>query len=186
MIWVALHENMGSHIMKTTIEIADDLFERAQRVARKEKTTFRSLTEQGLRLVLKDLAGAERQLDVMAHAETIVGSGRGGTQDIWDMIRELEDQAYRTRAQVFRSGGGIAILKLPIFQFSDKEVGELIDKVRGAHSLVLDLRGNPGGRLRTLTARTSSPGLRPFASASVPGRTCVIRQRSPTISQRQP
>ena len=40
--------------MKTTIEIADDLFERAQRVARKEKTTFRSLAEQGLRLVLKE------------------------------------------------------------------------------------------------------------------------------------
>ena len=45
---------MGSHIMKTTIEIADDLFERAQRLARKEKTTFRSLTEQGLRMVLKE------------------------------------------------------------------------------------------------------------------------------------
>jgi hypothetical protein len=44
---------MGDHIMKTTIEIADDLFERAQRLARKEKTTFRALTEQGLRLVLK-------------------------------------------------------------------------------------------------------------------------------------
>ncbi|MGH7942952.1 MAG: DUF2191 domain-containing protein [Limisphaerales bacterium] len=40
--------------MKTTIEIADDLFERAQRLARREKTTFRSLTEQGLRLVLKE------------------------------------------------------------------------------------------------------------------------------------
>jgi hypothetical protein len=40
--------------MKTTIEIADDLFERAQRAAREEKTTFRALTEQGLRLVLKD------------------------------------------------------------------------------------------------------------------------------------
>jgi hypothetical protein len=45
---------MGGHIMKTTIEIADDLFERAQRVARKEKMTFRALTEQGLRLVLKE------------------------------------------------------------------------------------------------------------------------------------
>jgi hypothetical protein len=45
---------MGAHIMKTTIEIADDLFEKARRVARKEKTTFRSLTEQGLRLVLKE------------------------------------------------------------------------------------------------------------------------------------
>ena len=30
------------------------LFERVQRVARKEKRTFRSLTEQGLRLVLKE------------------------------------------------------------------------------------------------------------------------------------
>ena len=46
---------MGTHIaMKTTIEIADDLFARAQRVARKEKTTFRALTEQGLRLRLKE------------------------------------------------------------------------------------------------------------------------------------
>ena len=40
--------------MKTTIEIADDLFARAQRVARREKRTFRSLTEQGLRIVLKE------------------------------------------------------------------------------------------------------------------------------------
>lgn len=39
--------------MKTTIEIADDLFARAQQIARKEKTTFRALTEQGLRLVLR-------------------------------------------------------------------------------------------------------------------------------------
>ena len=54
MIWVAVQANMGCHIMKTTIEIADDLFERAQGFARKEKTTFRALTEQGLRLVLKE------------------------------------------------------------------------------------------------------------------------------------
>ena len=39
--------------MKTTIEIADDLFARTQRLARAEKTTFRALTEQGLRLVLQ-------------------------------------------------------------------------------------------------------------------------------------
>jgi hypothetical protein len=38
--------------MKTTIDIADDLFERAQKLARREKTTFRALTEEGLRLVL--------------------------------------------------------------------------------------------------------------------------------------
>ena len=51
---MAIRANMGRHIMKTTIEIADDLFERAQGLARKEKTTFRALTEQGLRIVLKE------------------------------------------------------------------------------------------------------------------------------------
>jgi hypothetical protein len=51
--WAASYANVGCNIMKTTIEIADDLFESAQRLASKEKTTFRSLTEQGLRLVLK-------------------------------------------------------------------------------------------------------------------------------------
>jgi predicted transcriptional regulator len=45
---------MGTHIVKTTIEIADDLLERAQQLARREKTTLRALTEQGLRLVLKE------------------------------------------------------------------------------------------------------------------------------------
>ena len=53
-IWVAIYANMGSHTMKTTIEISDDLFARTQEVARKEKTTFRSLTERGLRLVLEE------------------------------------------------------------------------------------------------------------------------------------
>lgn len=48
--------------MKTTIEIADDLFERAQQFARKEKTTFRSLNEQGLRLVLNEKQGKPKKL----------------------------------------------------------------------------------------------------------------------------
>lgn len=40
--------------MKTTIDIADDLFAAAQKLARREKTTFRALTEAGLRLVMKN------------------------------------------------------------------------------------------------------------------------------------
>jgi len=54
LIWPSIHANMGSHIMKTTIEIADDLFVQVQAAAQKDKTTFRALTEQGLRLVLKE------------------------------------------------------------------------------------------------------------------------------------
>ncbi len=82
---------MGSHIMKTTIEIADDLFERAQQFARKEKTTFRSLTEQGLRLVLKAKDGKPKKLPPLV----TVGGG-GLTAEFknapWERIR---DEIYR-------------------------------------------------------------------------------------------
>jgi hypothetical protein len=82
---------MGRHVMKTTIEIADDLFERAQRLARKEKTTFRSLTEQGLRLVLKEKQGKPMKLP------PLVTVGGGGLTDEfknapWEKIR---DEIYR-------------------------------------------------------------------------------------------
>ncbi len=83
---------MGCHIMKTTIEIADDLFERAQQIARKEKTTFRSLTEQGLRLVLKDKQSKRRRLPPLV---TVPGKL---TEEFkyapWEKIR---DEIYRGR-----------------------------------------------------------------------------------------
>ena len=85
---------MGSHLMKTTIEIADDLFERVQRVARKEKTTFRSLTEQGLRIVLKE----KQQNKPKRLPPLVTFRGEGLTDEFknasWDKIR---DEIYRGR-----------------------------------------------------------------------------------------
>jgi hypothetical protein len=79
--------------MKTTIEIADHLFERAQRLARKEKTTFRSLTEQGLRLVLEGKQAKPKELPPLV---TVRGSGL--TDEFknasWD---ETRDAIYRGR-----------------------------------------------------------------------------------------
>lgn len=81
---------MGRHIMKTTIEIADDLFERAQRLARREKTTFRSLTEQGLRLVLKESQSKPRKLP---HLVTVPGGLTVEFQNApWAKIR---DEIYK-------------------------------------------------------------------------------------------
>jgi hypothetical protein len=82
---------MGGHIMKTTIEIADDLFERAQRTARREKTTFRALTERGLRLVLEEKEARPKKLPPLASF-----GGEGLTDEFknagWDKIR---DEIYR-------------------------------------------------------------------------------------------
>ncbi len=92
LIWAAIHANMGSHIMKTTIEIADDLFERVQRVARKEKTTFRSLTEQGLRIVLKE----KQQNKPKKLPPLVTVRGQGLTDEFknapWEKIR---DEIYK-------------------------------------------------------------------------------------------
>jgi len=88
--------------MKTTIEIADDLFERAQRVAREEKTTFRSLTEEGLRLVLKGRQGKPKKLPRLV---TFRGEGLTGEFENapWEVIR---DEIYqRSPARTFMTLG---------------------------------------------------------------------------------
>ena len=80
--------------MKTTIEIADDLFERAQNAARKEKTTFRALTEKGLRLVL----GERRSRSPKKLPPLVTFRGKGLAPEFrdasWDKIR---DEIYRGR-----------------------------------------------------------------------------------------
>jgi dipeptidyl aminopeptidase/acylaminoacyl peptidase len=73
--------------MKTTIEIADDLFERVQRLAQKEKTSFRALTEAGLRLVVSGKHGQRPK-----KLPPLVTFGHGGpTQQFedwnWDRLR---------------------------------------------------------------------------------------------------
>jgi hypothetical protein len=77
---------MGCH-MKTTIEIADDLFLQAQKLAKAENRTFRDLTEQGLRQVLNEKATRKRRLPPL----TVVG-GKGLSEEFkgapWDKIRD--------------------------------------------------------------------------------------------------
>ena len=84
---------MGTHIMKTTIEIADDLFERTQKLALRERTTFRALTEKGLRLVLKEKEKNSGKLPPL-----VTVGGRGLSPEFnnasWDQIR---DEVYRGR-----------------------------------------------------------------------------------------
>jgi hypothetical protein len=76
--------------MKTTIEIADDLFKRAQSLAREQNTTLRALTEEGLRLVLKEKHGQNWKW------KPVVVRGKGLSEDFkdagWDRIR---DEVYR-------------------------------------------------------------------------------------------
>jgi len=97
LIWVATYSNMGSHTMKTTSEIGDDLFARTQEVARKEKTTFRSLTERGLRLVLGEKLTRSSK---WRWQPVVVRGGEGLTDEFkrapWEKIRDEIYQGHGT------------------------------------------------------------------------------------------
>jgi hypothetical protein len=75
--------------MKTTIDIADPLFEEAKAVAERERTTLRALIEEGLRVVL---AGKTTAKPFKLRDARFKG-GRGLTPEAqrlgWDRIREL-------------------------------------------------------------------------------------------------
>lgn len=74
--------------MKTTIQVSDPLFQKASRLVKREKTTFRALVEEGLRRVLED-----REKKVSFHLRD-VSFGEGGLrpeveESGWDRVRDM-------------------------------------------------------------------------------------------------
>jgi uncharacterized protein len=75
---------MVSH-MKTTIDIADDLLLRARKIAEREKTTLKSLAEEGLRLAIERREAAPPPV-----IEPFVVTGRDPRPDLsWQTLREI-------------------------------------------------------------------------------------------------
>jgi C-terminal processing protease CtpA/Prc len=118
---------------------------------RKIEYVFNILRPQpGLRVVLRDPTGSERQVDVMANMKAgqrvkdLTGEG------IWDVIREGENKEHFMRARYVEVGDELMILKLPEFDFAPSEVEGMLGRARKHKAMVLDLRGNPGGSEETL------------------------------------
>jgi hypothetical protein len=74
--------------MKTTVHIADSLFEEARKLAHRERTTLKALVEQGLRLIVSE---RKRRNEFRLRKVTFKGQGLqphlSGTS--WEQIREL-------------------------------------------------------------------------------------------------
>ncbi|MFO7724169.1 MAG: hypothetical protein R6V45_01355 [Oceanipulchritudo sp.] len=79
--------------MKTTLEISDHLLARVKGLARKRKTTLRSLTEEGLRKVLEAEEAAKKG---PLHPVTFKGKGLQPEfrEASW---REVREAAYGDR-----------------------------------------------------------------------------------------
>jgi Arc/MetJ family transcription regulator len=86
MIWV-------TH-MKTTIDIADPLLERARKLAQRRNTTLKALVEEALRRTLKEEAGGRAVEPLRTHTFRGRGLQPGLSWDDWNALRSL---AYEER-----------------------------------------------------------------------------------------
>ena len=73
--------------MKTTVELSDDLLERAKQTAAREGSSVRALIEEGLRKVLMEREKATSRFQL--RRVTVAGQGLNPQfAESWDAIRE--------------------------------------------------------------------------------------------------
>jgi len=108
-----------------------------------------------MQLSLRDPAGTQREVTIQAKVRDekrirdLTGENGGG--DIFDLYRQEETQDHLDRLRYAEYGDELLILKLPEFRYlSPTEVEGLLGKARKHKSLIIDLRGNPGGLVVTL------------------------------------
>jgi hypothetical protein len=103
-------------------------------------------------LNLRAPAGEDRQLDVAAkniQTKRIADlTGADGGANVWDIIRQSENEERVMRARYEKLGDDLMILKIPEFFFSDSEISDMMSKARKHKALILDLRGDPGRKRR--------------------------------------
>jgi C-terminal processing protease CtpA/Prc len=125
----------------------------------------------GMKLAVQSPGAAPRQLEVVAK---ITKKSKlldfNSNVDIWREIREAEKEARLTRHRYYRLGEEALVWQMPQFDLDDRDVDKLVGEARGRKALVLDLRGNGGGRVDTLERLISNVFDRDITVATVKGR----------------
>jgi carboxyl-terminal processing protease len=126
-------------------------------ITRQNMWTFQYLyhalrPQPGMRLELIKPDGSRQKLEVMAKVQQLkrrTDLTKGS--DIWDLIRESENEDRLNRHRYVEMGEDLFIWKMPSFEISNTALDDLIGKFRNRKALVLDLRGNGGGYVDALT-----------------------------------
>ena len=70
--------------------------------------------------------------------------------DFWKLVRDEENGDSENRQQLVNSGDTVLIWKMPEFFMTDDQVDHLLKDAGKYQALIMDLRGNPGGLIKTL------------------------------------
>jgi C-terminal processing protease CtpA/Prc len=98
-----------------------------------------------LELVLQDSSGNRRQVEVTA--KIVEGPP---VRSLWSRDLEIFLARSRMAARYWQRGDQLLVLKVPEFSFSEGDVAAMIGYARKHKSLIVDLRGNPGGSVEAL------------------------------------
>lgn len=104
----------------------------------------------GIVLTVKHIDGKEEKLAIAAK---IIQKKRvidPFSEDIWDLIREDEREARLNRHRMTALGKSAYVWKMPAFDLEPSQVDDIMGKAKNYPFLILDLRGNGGGSVKTL------------------------------------
>jgi C-terminal processing protease CtpA/Prc len=102
-------------------------------------------------LVVRSPDGTVRKVEITAREQRekrVLDLTNGG--DIWQLIRDQENGEHMARQRMAAYSDKLMIWKMPEFELTDEEVDRILKQARKYPVLVMDLRGNPGGLVKTL------------------------------------
>jgi len=141
----------------------------------------------GLRLVLTNPQGLQRQVDVFAKLEKInrIAELSSFAGDInMDTLRRTEDEAKLSRPRTAEVGESLLIIKIPEFLFDPLEMDKMIGKARKHSALIIDLRDNPGGTGQSLKFLAGRIFDRDVKIADRSGRKAMNPLIAPSVGRR--
>ncbi len=134
---------------------------------------------------VKSPVGEVRQLQIATKIRTLKKTiNLTNTFDLNDAIREGERRTGSTT--YFRDIGedDVLVWKLPTFVFDPKDVGDFIVRAKNKKTLILDLRGNGGGIVKTLEELVGYFFDRDLKIAELKGRKKLDPQQAKTKGPR--
>jgi C-terminal processing protease CtpA/Prc len=96
--------------------------------------------DQSAKIHKVDIVAKVRQKRAMTDLHEMTG------RDAWEVRLEAEDERRLSRPEIKELNPTLMIVKLSAFNLGEIAEDEIIGKARKHSSLILDLRGNPGGR----------------------------------------
>jgi len=110
-------------------------------------------------LLIRDPDGVNRTVEVLSRAKAMKKvmnlTGSDGGTDLWQLIRDEQNEDHQVRQRWVEMEDAM-IWKVPEFMMEDSEVDRIFTTARKHKTLIMDLRGDPGGATDTLIRVTQN------------------------------